>query len=216
MALVARSSGPQRGCSSARGTTTAESTQVGLTLVEMLIAGVVFVVGLLTFFEAQFSAVPLREHARNLSWATNDATRVVEQLRDQNSGAGCAVPDARPLGGGTWDAWLGAAGGGKSIQPAANERIMVTCQEEGDQDGDGILWEYCGTGQITNGVNGEWASVGIATSYPLVRLTVAVCWRNRGRVIGECQWNGAQLVANDNGDRVLTSPGMSSTVLACR
>jgi hypothetical protein len=50
-----------------------------------------------------------------------------------------------------------------------------------------------------------------------ISLTVAVCWRHRGRVLGECQWVGGALTTNDaDGNGIITSPAALSTLLTCR
>jgi hypothetical protein len=55
----------------------------------------------------------------------------------------------------------------------------------------------------------------VVSTQGVVPLTVvvAVCWRHRERVIGECTWNGAALAANPG---VTESPAMLSTVMMCR
>lgn len=133
----------------------------------------------------------LNEHARHLAWATNDASRVMEQLRRQNSGASCAAPSATPPAGfASWDAWLADTtangGSGKSLQPnpAVNELVVVTSS---------------GTDPLT--------------------VTVAVCWRHRNRTLGECTWNGAALAANPGAGgnpQVTESPAMLMTFMTCR
>jgi type II secretory pathway pseudopilin PulG len=165
--------------------------QIGLTLVEILIGAVILSVAITALLGAFVSQITLNEHARNLTWAVNDASRMMEQIRRQNSGGACAAPSVNPPAGfGSWDAWLTDTtvngGGGKSIQPnpAVNELMVVTSQ--------GVL--------------------------PLT-VTVAVCWRHRNRTLGECTWNGAVLVPNPGagGDLLVTeSPAMLSTLMACR
>ncbi|MBI1991630.1 MAG: hypothetical protein HYY90_03575 [Candidatus Omnitrophica bacterium] len=126
----------------------------------------VLAIAIVSLLGADVWQMTLTEHARNVSWATNDAIRVMEQLRLQNSGAGCATPSAAPpVGFATWDAWLGdttvSGGGGKSIQPnpLTNELVLPS----------------------TTGAD------------PL-QLTVSVCWRHRNRTLGGCGWNGTQLI----------------------
>ncbi|MBI1992395.1 MAG: hypothetical protein HYY90_00495 [Candidatus Omnitrophica bacterium] len=161
----------------------------GLTLMELLIGALLLAVGIVTLLETFVRQQTLNEHARNLSWAMNDATRVMEEIRQQNSGDACAVPSLTPPAGfASWNAWLADAsvngGGGKSVQPnPATEELIVP------------------SGSGTDPIS----------------LTVAVCWRHRGRVIGECRWDGAQLVPNDaDGNGVITSPAALSTLLTCR
>ena len=169
-------------------------TTQGFTLVELLIGATILVIGVVAMLGAVVSQVTLNEHARNLSWALNDATRVMERIRQQNSGAGCATPSAAaPTGFASWNVWLAdtsaGGGGGKSIRPdpTTNELIVPTTS---------------GTDPLT--------------------ITVAVCWRHRNRVLGECSQPGGVLtadegldVANDT-EAVIDSPAMLSTMMTCR
>ena len=72
---------------------------------------------------------------------------------------------------------------------------------------------------------GEWAGgrqSGVTTSFDPSRVTVAVCWRQRGRTIGECAWNGAALTADDtvtvtpDTADVIDAPTMLTTLVTCR
>ena len=162
-----------------------EDPPAGLTLVEVMVAAVLLVVAITTLLGALMGQISGNEFSRGLAWATNDASRVLEQIRRQNTGGTCTTPDVTPPAGfATWDAWLAdpgaAGGGGKSVQPdpAANELVVVSTQG----------------------------------AVPLT-VVVAVCWRHRGRVIGDCTWNGAALAANPG---VTESPAMLSTVMMCR
>lgn len=129
----------------------------GLTLVELLIGALLLVVGIVTLLEAFVRQQALNEHARNLSWAMNDATRVMERLRELNTG--CTTPSTTPPAaecGGctTWDAWLASAAGGagKSVTtPGAGEVVAMN-----------------------------------ASGVDPVTVTVAVCWTHRGRALGNC------------------------------
>ena len=186
----------------------------GFTLVELLIGAAMLALAIVALLGAFIGQSALNEHARNLTWAINDANRVMERLREQNTGAACAQPDARAPGFTSWDAWLAdttaAGGGGKSVQPnpAVNERIVVTCR-------DNTTLAYCGTtDQISAN---EWRTQGIDTNFDPIQIAVAVCWRHRGRTIGECTWNAGALTANDaDADGVVESPAMLSTVMTCR
>jgi len=178
--------------------------QRGFTLAELLIGATMLAIAIAALLGAFLGQTILNEHARNLTWAINDANRVMERLRQQNTGAGCTTPswtapnecdpggisacvdtDADASRTTAWDDWLSdTVGGGKSIQPdpLTNELVVVT-----------------------------------ATGTDPIQLTVAVCWRHRNRVIGECTWNGAALAANDaDGDGVIDSLAMLSTVMTCR
>ena len=93
---------------------------------ELLIAAAIFLIAIAALFWASFSQRTLNEHSRNLSWAINDASRVIERLRQQNRGSGCATPSAAwPAGSTSWDNWLDTAGGGKSLPVGAGEVVAV-------------------------------------------------------------------------------------------
>lgn len=183
-------------------------TTQGFTLVELLIGVTILVIGVVAMLGAVVSQVTLNEQARNLSWALNDANRVMERIRQRNSGAGCATPsvappnecdpnginvcvdtDANASRTTAWDDWLNdSVGGGKSIRPnpTTNELIVVTTS---------------GTDPLT--------------------ITVAVCWRHRNRVLGECGSPGGVLTADEtlvvaNDTAAIDSPAMLSTVMTCR
>ena len=171
-------------------TKTGRALEAGFTLLEIIITAAILLLSLLPVMVATIQQITLSEHARNLSWAASDASRVLEQIRDENSSPACVSPAAAPPGGfANWDAWLANAatgGGGKSLQPdpANNELLVVT--------------------------------PGAVGSDPLP-ITVAVCWRHRNRIFGECDPNGAGLIAADkNGDGVITSPATLSTQMTCR
>ena len=163
----------------------------GLTLVEMLIAAAILAVAITAILGAYFMQVALTEHSRNMAWGANDASRVMERLRQQNTGGACTTPSAAAPGGfASWDVWLADAtangGGGKSIQPNpnTNELVVVT-----------------------------------PTGVDPMTLTVAVCWRQRNQTWGECTWNGASLVPNPaagSNPAVTESPIMLATLMTCR
>ena len=162
----------------------------GMTLVELLIGVVILLVVTGALFGAVTQQTTLNEHSRNMSWAMLDADRIMERLRQLNTG--CATPTALASGlpaaecGGaacaSWDAWLAAGGGGKNMP----ELMVVSTPTPGTD--------------------------------PL-SVTVAVCWRHRDRTIGECNWNGAVLTANPGAGgnpNVTESPAMLSTMITCR
>ncbi|MBI2104358.1 MAG: hypothetical protein HYT90_02080 [Candidatus Omnitrophica bacterium] len=160
----------------------------GLTLVELLVGAVVLAVAVTALLGAFLGQLTMNEHARRLAWAANDASRVMEQVRRQNSGGACAAPSANPPAGfGSWDAWLADAsasgGGGKSIEPAGDELVVVTP----------------------------------AGANPLT-VTVAVCWRHRARILGECTGAGALAPSPGAGGNPLVteSPAMLATLVTCR
>mgnify|MGYP001950879727 FL=1 len=182
----------------------------GFTLVELVVGAMILATAIAALLGAFVGQVTLNEHARNLAWATNDASRVMEQLRRQNSNCATAAPSAAaPANPGgvpdpfpRWDAWLtstaAAGGGGKSLRPdpANNELVAITCR------------------------NAANTADCLAGDDP-IRMTIAVCWRHRGRIVGECQANGAALAADPDRDpagdnNVTESPAMLSTFITCR
>ena len=191
---------------------TAISLRRGATLIEVLLAALLLAVALAAILGAYLWQQVLNEHSRNLSLAIQDANRVMERLRQRNTG--CTDPTAQPPAGANWDVWLASAdGGGKSLQPTLNtqELIVVTCQ---NRDGT----QYCPAAQMGT----EWHAAGPAGTQNPLRVTVAVCWRSRSRIIGECSWNGVALAADDtlpvalDTAGVIDSPAMLTTLVTCR
>ena len=186
----------------------------GFTLAEVVLGGTVLAVAVAAILGAYVGQVTLNEHARNLSLAIQDANRVIEQIRQNN--ATCLTPNVVPAGFATWNAWLEGSGGPKSIQPNTAELIAVTCQEK---DGGTTPDKYCNGTQVGPA---EWEGAGTAGTLNLLRVTVAVCWRHRGRIIGECTPLGAALQAADGGNGpntifgVIESPAMLTTLVTCR
>ncbi len=167
----------------------------GFTLIELLIGAATLAIAIVALLGAFFGQITLNEHARNMTWAINDANRVMERLRQLNTGSGCGTPSsAAPAecGGACggvqpWNAWL-TSNGNKSIQP--------------------------------DPINNELVVVGSSGTDPLT-ITVAICWRHRGRILGECTSLGAGLQATQgaNGfpnDTVISSPAMLTTLMTCR
>jgi hypothetical protein len=182
---------------------------------------VILAVANVTLLSVITQHMTLNEHARNVTWAVNDATRVMERWRQQNRG--CAFPSLTPPTGFTsWNTWLGTptssgGGGGKSVQPDPNtdELVVVTCRDAATN---------ASCGDVSQVGTGEWSGTrqaGQSTAFPLLQTTVTICWRHRNRVLGECNWNGAALSPNDdpptgNNDDVVTSPATLSTLMTCR
>ena len=162
----------------------------GLTLVELMVGATLLAIGIVALLWALLGQVTANEFSRSRAWATNDASRVMEQLRRRNTG-GCSTPSTDPPAGfASWDAWLAdtgvTGGGGKSVLPAPTTNELVVVSPQG--------------------------------SNPLT-ITVAVCWRHRSRVVGECRWNGSTLVPDPaaGGNPLVTeSPAMLATVMTCR
>lgn len=180
----------------------------GFTLAELVLGAMVLAIAIAAILGAYVGQVTLNEHARNLSLAIQDASRVIEQIRQDNTSCG-ASPKALWPSGTSWDSWLANAGGGKSLTQniaIGNELVVVTCQ---DRDGTTPSpWLSCSS--PPPGTN------------PL-RVTVTVCWRHRQRTIGECTWNAgtSTLTADETvvvpGDtNVIDSPAMLTTLVTCR
>jgi len=197
-------------------------TRAGMTMVELLLSVALLAVAMAAIVGGYLGQQTLNEHARNLTLAVQDADRVIEEMRDQNKQCN-ATPTAKPPGAFTdWDAWmktvpvavppLPADGGGPknlASSPEANERIVVTCQ---GTDAVGAL-QNCPATQMGT----EWQVAGPAGTLNPLRITVAVCWRHRGRTIGECAWDGIKLSPTDsNGNGVIESPAMLTTLVTCR
>ena len=188
----------------------------GFTLVEVVLGALTLAVVASAILGAYVGQVTLNEHARNLTWATQDANRVVEQIRLENTGPGCTSPDVVPAGVTSWNAWMNTGGGGapKSLKPDPdlNELIVVTCQNNPSAGAP----LYCGDADQVG--TGEWAqAAGFNSDYDPLRVTVSVCWRHRNRTIGECAWDGTTLSASDtDGDGVIEAPAMLTTLVTCR
>lgn len=210
--------------------------QSGFTLVEIMLGASIMSVAIVALMGAFFGQAYLNAHARNLGAAMNDATRVLELIRAQNVGTGCTLPSARPPAGESWNAWFdndanNALGINKSInQPnaEANELIAVTCQNEAGT-------AYCGpnqTGRL------EWKSAPVNSNESMIRVTVAVGWRQQQRSVGQSTGTGASAAAefsyvtqgfgkgqtqsvfligpDGDGDGVIESQAMLTTLVACR
>ena len=163
----------------------------GFTLVELLLGGSMLVVAWTGLLQAWLAQLTLSEYSRGLSWAVNDSDRVMERLHQQNAGAACSAPTvAPPAGFAGWDAWL--------ADTTANGGGGKSIQP--------------------NPAVNELIVLSASGTDP-VQVTVAACWRHRGRTLGECAWNGAALSPNPaaGGDPAVTeSPAMLSTLVSCR
>lgn len=209
----------------------------GLSLVEIVLGAVVLAIVLAAILGAYMGQVTLNEHARNLSFAMNDAGRVMEQIRSENAGCvSSSPPDVDPQLRGVvgdpddWDEWMNTVGQGapKSIgldpitganRDNSQERIVVTCLRQG-VSGTPVDTDYCGDQDQVGA--GEWrVHAGPSSPAPFnpIQVTVAVCWRHRGRVVGECRWDGSALQPEDRSGTgsvgVIESPVMVTTLIAC-
>ncbi len=188
----------------------------GFTLIELMIGAAVLAIAIVALMGAFLGQITLNEHARNLTLAINDANRVMERLRQQNSGSGCGTPSiATPnecdpgsssactdSGNATpspWNQWLNdSAGGGKSIQQSPSpdvEYVDVRCLKPGTTTA-------CG-----------------ATDDP-IQITVSLCWTHRGRTIPgapECTYAlGPGWTSTPGANGVVDSPAMLTTLMTCR
>ena len=164
----------------------------GFTLIETMVGASIVGIVLVAMVGSQYSQSQLNAHARNLTAAMNDASRVLEQIRVQNlsgqPGSTCdndpPLPSAGPPAPHTsWNAWLntGAPGAPKSIREPDRDRyevVAVTCQ---DESGGAVLADYCGVNQAAAG---EWRVAVTDTAFDPIRVTVAVGWRQGQRVYG--------------------------------
>ena len=190
-----------------------------ISLVEVCLGALILAIVAAAVFGTYVGQMTLNEHARNLWLTMQDANRVIERIRQQN--VGCATPSVTPPGQTSWDAWLQAQNPGKSVvsaTPNTDELIVVTCSHR-----DGPASGKCGDANQVG--TGEWAAGkqgGVTTNFDPLRVTVAVCWGQRGRVIGECTRNGAALTADDtvavtpDTADVIDSPTMLTTLVTCR
>ena len=188
----------------------------GLTLVEVVLGVLTLALIAAAVLGAYIGQITLNEHARNLSLAIQDVSRVIEQMRREN--VGCTSPEVVPAGATSWDAWLQAQVPGKSIPGVGTaERIVVTCSHQ-----NGPASGLCGNGNQVG--SGEWTSAGGTTALDPLSITVAVCWRQRSRTIGECTYNAGTGVMTPvdgaNGPNevvgVIESPAMITTLVTCR
>ncbi len=201
----------------------------GFTLVEMMLGAAIMSVAIVALMGAFFGQAYLTAHARNLGAAMNDATRVLELIRAQNVGTGCTLPSARPPApyqNQSWNAWFDANNAKSIIQPNKNlnELIVVTCQNEAGT-------AHCGPNQTGQD---EWHPDAPISSEAMIRVTVAVGWRQQQRSVGQASTGGAeftyttfgcgkvcappvfQVGPDQDGDGVIESQAMLTTLVACR
>jgi prepilin-type N-terminal cleavage/methylation domain-containing protein len=166
--------------------------RLGFTLIESMVGASIVAIVLVAMAGSFYSQSQLNAHARNLTAAMNDASRVLEQIRLQNlsgrPGSTCddtpPLPSARPPAPYTsWNAWLntGAPGAPKSINEPDRDRyevVAVTCR---DENGGSADTDYCGVNQVGGG---EWRAFAGTTAFEPIRVTVAVGWRQGQRVYG--------------------------------
>jgi len=226
-------------------------------LIEIMLGTSIMVIVLVAMLGSFLGQSTLNQNSRNMMAAMNDATRVMEEIRRQNAtsvtGSLCAqsnIPSARPPTRQSWNEWFERdAQPGKSVGAASQpqserdrlEVVVVTCQEVGDQDGDGTADEYCGKSNQTGQQEWQpWWPPGQPTGggqsgntlFDPIRVTVAVGWSlrpprgtsaiggiNSGREFTyRQQGNDRRLYVGPDadGDRVIESPAMVTTLVTCR
>ena len=209
--------------------------RAGLSLVEVVLGALTLAIVLAAILGAYMGQVSLNEHARNLSFAMNDASRVMERIRSENTGCPSTswpeVDPERPGSGANnpddWNEWLDTSGPGapKSIgldktgtnRDDTQERIFVSCLRQGVVGTPPVEADYCDSDQIGAG---EWKVSAIAhADFNPIQVTVAVCWRHRGRVVGECRWEANALQPDDRSGTgsvgIIESPVMLTTLITC-
>jgi len=148
----------------------------------MLLGAAILAVAIVALLGAAFGQSFLNMSARNLTLGMNDATRVMEEMRQQNVGSECTTPSALPPPKGadpdvrydTWDAWLEDPARGKNMRGEQLEKLAISCQNQ-----DGKL--TCGPNQVSGS---EWATLGDDTNFDPIRVTVAAGWRQQQRAMG--------------------------------
>jgi prepilin-type N-terminal cleavage/methylation domain-containing protein len=155
----------------------ARSTRrAGFTLIEVMLGAAVLAIAIVALLGAFLGESFLVAHAQALQGSMADATRIMEQLRQQN--IGCAAPSARPPAPHeSWDIWLEAQQPAKVLGTHA-EAVAVTCQ---DADGGALPGDYCGANQAGTK---EWKVNAAQTAFDPIQATVAVGYQVRGRVVG--------------------------------
>jgi type II secretory pathway pseudopilin PulG len=163
------------------------SHRCGFTLIELLLTITFALLAIVAVLTTHIVQVTLREHARNVTFGLQDATRVMEELRQENSGGGCDEPSvAVPGGFASWDVWLDDAdeGGGKSIQPVTQELIVVS------SDGTDPL------------------EVTVAACWRHRERVIGECtWDADAEAL---------TAADQDGDGIITSPTALTTLITCR
>lgn len=251
----------------------------GFTLIEVMMGASIITIVSAALIGAFIGQQSLNLTARNLTAATADATRIMEEIRKQNTEASCTagIPSVKPPSNRTsWDEWLSSVGKSMALDNTTtfelaavtcqdattilcapktkvlcpNGTTMVTCPEVGKAAAScgpqgpsaAPVAPYCGNkAAVGNNPSpaqvgtGEWKQVGSVTAYNPIRVTVAVGWVQRGRVIGSSDFyyqeetttpggfksppitTAAHLAVQESGnDGIVTSQAMLSAEVTCR
>ena len=103
-----------------------QSGNSGFTLVEMMLGAFIVAVVAAALIGAILGQMSLNLSARSLTQAMTDATRVMEEIRRQNSVTDCTlgIPTAKPPANfSSWEDWL--SGAGKSIPTNAKFELCA-------------------------------------------------------------------------------------------
>ena len=200
------------------------SGRQGFTLIELMLGSTVVVIAVVALLGASLGQSFLNAHARTLHGAMSDATRVMEQIRQRNTGADWGTPSAAPpVPYTTWDAWL--IDQGPSLQGENLELVVVTCASETGEECRRLNRRGNNRGQVGRR---EWRrGDGDTTLHDPIRVTVTVGCRIQGRIpstaSGETEFRlrrrrrGDELQERDRNDNdVIEGPAMLTTLITCR
>lgn len=187
----------------------------GFTLIEMMMGTSILVIVIVALVGGFLGQSFLNANARNLTAAMNDATRVMEQIRLQNSmdrepcKSNGGFPTVVPVDAAgnqiaaTWDQWLQTEDRKKTVNTKlpdsrrnALEHVAVTCQDEdgGIASSDYCRWTPAAVQQVNSG---EWKAAGRGAwdgpaasnigppPFNPIRVTVAVGWQEGRRTMGQ-------------------------------
>ena len=167
----------------------------GFTLIELMLGASILAIAIVALMGAFFGQSYLNENARNMTSAMNDATRIMEQIRQQNTNdrepcktqklpTALAVDATGTRVAVNWNSWLETSTGGKSVNrqlaDAADrnkaELIAITCQDGSSTQRPA---PHCGPNQASPQ---EWfGNIKQPTTFDPIRVTVAVSWREGQR-----------------------------------
>ena len=190
----------------------------GFSLVEVLLSVAIFVIVVVALLAAFLGYSYLNANAKAMQLAMNDATRIMEQIRTQNTSCVAPYPSIKPPGFESWEAWLNAQSSGKSLG-YPYEFVTVTCQDQ-------TSTVYCGPNQM--GQN-EWHRPGPDVILDPLRVTVSIGYVVRvfggGTASGpEFTYTSALIMGglyiyygpDQNNNRIIESNAMLTTSVTCR
>lgn len=104
----------------------------GFTLIEVMMGAAIMAIVSAALVGAFLGQSTLNLTAKNLTAAMTDATRVMEEIRKQNSPGSCTqnIPSVKPPSNNTsWDSWLGSGRTMVLGNTTPFEIVAVTCQD---------------------------------------------------------------------------------------